>query len=358
VTFHDNGDGTATLSGTPAAGTGGSYVLTLTANNGVTPVTTQRFTLVVDQALAFTSAPSTTFQVGKAGGFAVRVAGFPVAAISDGGAKLPAGVTFKPAGAGVMSLSGTPAALSGGVYRFTITATNSAQAPVTQSFTLTVLEAPTFRTPAAATFVLGRHGSFTVVTAAFPGGSGIHISDGGAKLPAGVTFHDNGNGTATIAGTPSLTSGVTFPMTLTATNGVAPNGVQHFVLTVASAPGYILVSSAGSVYAFGGTRFAGSLPSIHVVTNQVVATAETLDGLGYWIVTSTGKVYAFGDAHNLGSVKGTLHSPIVGLQATPDARGYWLVARDGGIFAFGDAKFFGSTGAIHLNQPIVGLARR
>jgi hypothetical protein len=35
-----------------------------------------------------------------------------------------------------------------------------------------------------------------------------------------------------------------------------------------------------------------------------------------------------------------------------------MVATDGGIFAFGDAKFFGSTGAIHLNQPIVGLARR
>ena len=33
-----------------------------------------------------------------------------------------------------------------------------------------------------------------------------------------------------------------------------------------------------------------------------------------------------------------------------------LVARDGGIFSFGDARFRGSTGAIHLNQPIVGMA--
>jgi hypothetical protein len=39
-------------------------------------------------------------------------------------------------------------------------------------------------------------------------------------------------------------------------------------------------------------------------------------------------------------------------------KGYWLVATDGGIFSFGDAQFFGSTGAVPLNKPIVGLARR
>ena len=32
------------------------------------------------------------------------------------------------------------------------------------------------------------------------------------------------------------------------------------------------------------------------------------------------------------------------------------MASDGGIFSFGDAKFYGSTGAIHLNQPVVGMA--
>ena len=51
-----------------------------------------------------------------------------------------------------------------------------------------------------------------------------------------------------------------------------------------------------------------------------------------------------------------LNQPIVGMAATPDGGGYWLVASDGGIFSFGDAAFFGSTGAMHLNQPIVGMA--
>ncbi len=51
-----------------------------------------------------------------------------------------------------------------------------------------------------------------------------------------------------------------------------------------------------------------------------------------------------------------LNQPIVGMAATPDGGGYWLVASDGGIFSFGDAAFFGSTGGIHLNQPVVGMA--
>ena len=48
MTFVDNGDGTATLAGTPAAGTGGTYPLTITAANGVAPNATQSFTLTVD----------------------------------------------------------------------------------------------------------------------------------------------------------------------------------------------------------------------------------------------------------------------------------------------------------------------
>ena len=50
-----------------------------------------------------------------------------------------------------------------------------------------------------------------------------------------------------------------------------------------------------------------------------------------------------------------LNRPIVGMAATPSGRGYWLVASDGGIFSFGDARFAGSTGAMHLNRPIVGM---
>ena len=38
------------------------------------------------------------------------------------------------------------------------------------------------------------------------------------------------------------------------------------------------------------------------------------------------------------------------------AGGYWLLGRDGGMFTFGDAPFYGSTGGMHLNRPVVGMA--
>ena len=85
--------------------------------------------------------------------------------------------------------------------------------------------------------------------------------------------------------------------------------------------------------------------------------APTPDGQGYWLVASDGGIFSFGDARFYGSTGGIhLNQPIVGMAPTPDGQGYWLVASDGGIFSFGDARFYGSTGGIHLNQPIVGMA--
>ena len=79
--------------------------------------------------------------------------------------------------------------------------------------------------------------------------------------------------------------------------------------------------------------------------------------LGYWLVASDGGIFAYGAAGFFGSTGAlTLNKPIVGMAATPDAHGYWLVASDGGIFAFGDAGFYGSAGALTLNKSIVGMA--
>jgi hypothetical protein len=138
VTFVDNGNGTATVAGTPAAGSAGSYPLTITASNGVSPNATQNFTLTVNQAPAITSANNTSFQVGTAGTFTVTTTGSPTPSVSDGGATLPSGVTFVDNGNGTATLAGTPAAGSSGTYSFTITASNGVSPNATQSFTLTV----------------------------------------------------------------------------------------------------------------------------------------------------------------------------------------------------------------------------
>ena len=127
VTFVDNGDGTATLSGTPAAGSGGIYTFTITATNGVAPDATQTFTLTDNEAPAITGANNTTFVVGMAGSFTVTTSGFPAPSLSETG-PLPSGVTFVDNGDGTATLSGTPAAGSGGIYTFVITASNGVAA--------------------------------------------------------------------------------------------------------------------------------------------------------------------------------------------------------------------------------------
>ncbi|MGH7224122.1 MAG: beta strand repeat-containing protein, partial [Gemmataceae bacterium] len=184
VTFVDNGDGTATLSGTPAAGTGGVYSLTITASNGTSPDATQTFTLTDDEAPAITSANSTTFTVGTAGSFTVTTSGYPTSSLSETGA-LPSGVTFVDKGDGTATLAGTPAAGSGGTYSFTITASNGVAPNATQTFTLTDDEAPTITSANSTTFVAGTAGSFTVTTGhSFPANAAL--SESGA-LPSGVT---------------------------------------------------------------------------------------------------------------------------------------------------------------------------
>ena len=78
---------------------------------------------------------------------------------------------------------------------------------------------------------------------------------------------------------------------------------------------------------------------------------------GYWEVASDGGIFSYGGASFYGST-GSIHlnKPIVGMASTPDGGGYWLVASDGGIFNYGDAQFYGSTGGLVLNKPIVGMA--
>jgi large repetitive protein len=227
VTFKDNGNGTATLSGTPTSGSGGPYALTMTASNGVGSPASQTVTLTVNQAPAITSGSSTTFTVGTAGSFTVTTTGTPTPSLTESGA-LPGGVTFKDNGNGTATLSGTPGSGSGGTYTLTITANNGVGTAATQSFTLKVNQAPAITSGSSTTFTVGTAGSFTVTTTGSPTPT---LTETGT-LPSGVTFVNNGNGTATLSGTPASGSGGTYSLTITPSNGVGTPASQAFTLTV------------------------------------------------------------------------------------------------------------------------------
>jgi hypothetical protein len=230
VTFTPNGSGGATLAGTPANGTAGTYPITITADNTASPAATQEFTLTVLESPVITSADHATFLVGSAGSFAVTTSGAAGTTTSYTGT-LPSGVSFTPSGTGA-TIAGTPAAGTGGSYPVAITASDGVTPDATQSFTLTVNEPPRITSAAQDNFSLGVAGSFTVTTA--PGTPAATTLTKAGPLPSGVSFTDNGDGTATLAGTPTQSG--SFPVTITASNGVAPDGSQSFTLTVSQAP--------------------------------------------------------------------------------------------------------------------------
>ena len=88
--------------------------------------------------------------------------------------------------------------------------------------------APAITSANSTTFTVGSAGSFTVTSTGAPVAA---LSETGT-LPSGVTFVDNGNGTATLSGTPAAGTAGAYVLNITANNGVAPNATQTFTLNV------------------------------------------------------------------------------------------------------------------------------
>ena len=118
----------------------------------------------------------------------------------------------------------------------------------------------------------------------------------------------------------------------------------------------------------GSTQFAASAGSTSLdVTATSPPPPAPSTNHGYWLVGSDGGIFTFGSAQFYGSTGALkLQRPVVGITTTADRGGYWLVASDGGIFSF-NAPFYGSipglgiapAGTIgagtRLNGPIVGM---
>jgi hypothetical protein len=195
VTFTDNGNGTASLSGTPAAGTGGTYPLVLTADNAVDSPQTQDFTLTVNQAPAVTSAATASFELNQHGSFTVAVSGFPTPTLGERGT-VPRGLSFTNNLNGTATIAGTPT--RSGRYPLVLHATNTAGS-ATQTLQITVDQAPTVSVRSAKTAKVGHRLHITVRSTGYPKPA---LTESGT-LPSGVTFVDGGNGTGRLSGTPA-----------------------------------------------------------------------------------------------------------------------------------------------------------
>jgi hypothetical protein len=121
---------------------------------------------------------------------------------------------------------------SPGTFTATFTVTDNANltdpTPPTRTITVNSTQAAAITSAGSTTFAVGTAGTFTVTTTGTPTPT---LSETGA-LPSGVTFNDNGNGTATLGGTPAAGTAGSYPITIKAHNGVGTDASQSFSLRV------------------------------------------------------------------------------------------------------------------------------
>jgi outer membrane protein OmpA-like peptidoglycan-associated protein len=216
------------LTGTPSSGTAGSYSFTLSATNGSGTVSAGVSVTVVPAAAAatFPVAPTMpTAVIGTAYAYTFAGAGYPAPSYSIASGTLPVGLTLDLS-TGV--ISGTPTTAT--VASFTIAATNSSGTVQAGPITLTVNPppaAPVFTAAQPPGATAGTVYSYSFAATGFP----LPTFTTTDALPVGLTLSSAG----VLAGTPAGGSVGSYPITMTATNGIG-SGTASFTLSVVGAP--------------------------------------------------------------------------------------------------------------------------
>ena len=213
---------TATLSGGPASvGTADQITYTLTVSNA-SDTAAQLTGLPVGLV-----APAGTTQASRTDGT------MTVAAHADSTWTLL--VDVDDADSNGATITQTPGTVS---YAMSAVGLGARSVSITPTSVSSSVAVPAFTSADHTTFTIGSAGTFSITTSGFVAPT---LSKTGA-LPSNVTFHDNGDGTATLAGTPAAGSDGSYPLSVEATKG-ADHVDQSFTLTVTKAVQAITITS-------------------------------------------------------------------------------------------------------------------
>jgi hypothetical protein len=314
VTFNGN-----VLNGTPT--TTGTFPITFTASNGVSPNAAQNFTLTVNAPATHLAITTTLLPSGQVN------AAYSQELTATGGVSpytwsligsLPAGLSLN--GAGV--ISGTPSGLAG-TSNFTVTVTDSAAATATANLAITINGV----TP------------LTITTTSLPNGSvgtpynqSLTATGGIAPyswqvpdLPAGLSSSSTG----TIFGVPSAVGTSTFTVTVTDSENPPSSVNANLSITIGAQVGCTnnasfngsyaaviqgpLVGWLGSFSTDGNGHLTGQMDEVMMRTNNgIIAGPESFTGT--YCVTS----------NNLGTIiiSSNAGTKVLAFSLSSDANGY------------------------------------
>ncbi len=192
---------------------------------------------------SFTSTPVTEATVGTEYSYGITTTDPEDDAVTIEAPVLPAWLTFTDNGDGTATLTGTPAAGDVGDHAVSIEVSDALNT-ATQDFTITVADetppppdntAPSFTSTAVTSATEGEEYSYAV-TASDADDDTLTIT--ATTLPAWLTFTDNGDGTATLSGTPAADDVGDHDVTLEVSDGtdIAAQGFTIAVEAAASTP--------------------------------------------------------------------------------------------------------------------------
>jgi uncharacterized delta-60 repeat protein len=238
LTLTDNGDGTATLAGTPTNDEVGGHTIELEVADADGAVDTQNFTLTVsnvNDAPEITSTALTSATEDVAYTYNIVVDDPDVGdSLTITGTTLPSWLTLTDNGDGTATLTGTPTNDEVGDHTIELEVADVDGAVDTQNFTLTVSnvnDAPEITSTAPTSATEDISYTYDIVADDPDAGDSLTISALTA-LPSWLTLTDNGNGTATLTGTPTNdeVGGHTIELEVADADGAVDT--QNFTVTV------------------------------------------------------------------------------------------------------------------------------
>ena len=271
-----------TLSGTPISN--GSYGFTVTATDAQGYLGARTYALSIIAAPTITLAPSTLPTANENLAYSQTVTatgGTAPYGYSVTSGALPPGLTLSSGGV----LSGSPT--GSGSFNFTIIATDAMTYTGAQSYTLTVVAAPTITIAPTSLPAANENLAYSQTVTATGGTAPYGYAVMSGALPPGLTLSSGG----VLSGSPTASG--SFNFTVTATDAMTYTASQSYTLavgaasTITIAPSTLPVANQDLAYSQAITASGGTEPYGYAVTSGALPPGLTLSSDGQLAGTPT-----------------------------------------------------------------------